>query len=99
MGESITGRAAIDLLVVTKFPDWGPLRAVMSAGPAPAAKLVASSVSSAGWLVRHWTPWFVLVPNNGSVRAVSTFIGGTVLPQAYFVVSQHSTAFSKSVDP
>jgi len=59
-GESIIGRVATDRLVVTRFPDWGPLPAVMCAGPVPAVKSVVSIVSCAGLLVMHWRPLFVL---------------------------------------
>ena len=66
--KSIIGRVAIDRLVVTRFPDWGPLPAVMCAGPVPAVKSVVSIVSCAGLLVMHWRPLFVSgrAPGSGS---------------------------------
>ena len=62
MSALMIGRFAMDLLVVTRFPDCGPLVAVILGGSVPAVKpgkLVGSSVSCEGWLMRHWTPLFV----------------------------------------
>ena len=55
------GRFAIELLVVTKVPECGPLPAVILTASVPAAKpgrLAALSVSVAP-PIRHWTPLFV----------------------------------------
>ena len=47
------GRVAIELLVVTNFPDIGPLRAVICIGPPLERKFVVSSASCEGLWIRH----------------------------------------------
>src|SRR5258708_3508435 len=80
LGDSIIGRVAIDLLVVTRFPSWGPFPAVILAGPVPAIRSVGSSRSSAGRLVRHCKPLLVSVLSVGSIRPAFTAAFGTTLP-------------------
>src|SRR2546428_6721301 len=50
------GRVATELLVVTNFPDSGPLRAVISMGPVLERKFAVLSVSCPGSWIRHCTP-------------------------------------------
>jgi len=50
------GRIAIELLVVTKFPNFGPLLAVIFAGPVPASRSSTTIVSAEGEWSRHCMP-------------------------------------------
>ena len=70
------GRFTMELLVVTRFPECGPLPAVILAGSVPAEKpgrLVGSSVSGVP-LIRHWTPLFVALRNWPCLIVVSVNI-------------------------
>src|ERR1700682_1546652 len=98
------GKVAIDLLVVTRFPTWGPLPAVILAGPVPAvssSRLAGSTESAARSLVMHWSPLFVPLLSGGSIKSASIFTGGagTGVPHTYCVAggvaeSQHSMLVS-----